>query len=96
MQRSSERMATMLHNRLVDACVVVGMDEQTGLLPLPKISGGSDYSDINVSNVLGPFQINVLGVFTGTMAFFPCHHTEQISGTFWCYIHEVKVQYISF
>ena len=69
-------MAGVLHNRLVDACVVVGMDEQTGLLPLPNMSRGDQVNEIDV---LGPFQLNVLSVLTGTTAFFPCQQ-EQLSG----------------
>ena len=72
-------MASTLHNSLVDACVVVGIDDQTGLLPMPKSTGLAD--EASASPSYGPYQINVLGVFTGTVAFFPCQ-LEQIPGLF--------------
>ena len=68
-----------LNNNLIDACVVVGMDEQTGLLPVPNPSSRSERDGIGLDDELGPYQLNVLAVLTGTTAFFPCQQTE-ISG----------------
>ena len=68
-----------LHNNLIDACVVVGMDEQTGLLPIPNASSRGEKESNFFDDELGPFQLNVLAVLTGTTAFFPCQQTE-ISG----------------
>ena len=68
-----------LHNNLIDACVIVGMDEQTGLLPVPNASSRSEKENGFVEDELGPFQLNVLAVLTGTTAFFPYQQTE-ISG----------------
>jgi len=59
-----------LHNNLIDACVIVGMDEQTGLLPVPNASSRSEKENCFVEDELGPFQLNVLAVLTGTTAFF--------------------------
>ena len=72
-------MTMSLHNNLIDACVIVGMDEQTGLLPIPNASSRSEKENGFVEDELGPFQLNVLAVLTGTTAFFPYQQTE-ISG----------------
>ncbi len=69
-------MASMLHNSLVDALVVVGMDDQTSLLPMPKMSAGGNTEDLSTEIPRGPYQTNVLGVLTGTVALFPCQMTQ--------------------
>lgn len=76
----------MMHNNLIDACVVVGMDEQTGLLPIPNAASRGERESIYAKDEIGPFQLNVLAVLTGKTAFFPCQQTE-ISGIY------VKIRY---
>eukprot|EP00794_Sanderia_malayensis_P008881 gene8881-9831_t len=76
-------MASELHNKMVDACVVVGMDEQTGLLPIPNLSSQNNNADHSLANSHGPFQTNVLAVLTGTTAFFPCQLTQIPAGDFY-------------
>ena len=67
-----------LRNTLADACVVLGVDNDTELIHLsggPKI--GTD--DLKFDK-FGPYKQNVLAVFTETVAYFPeAHH--QVEGT---------------
>lgn len=56
-----------LKNSLVDACVVVGINQDSELLHL---TGGPELSDEDYSKY-GPYKQHVLGVFTESLAYFP-------------------------
>ena len=68
-----------LKNTLVDACVVIGVDNNTDLT---HSSGGPQLGDTKYEKY-GPFKQYVLGVFTESLAYFPESFTK-IEGMDYC------------
>lgn len=68
-----------LKNTLVDACVVIGVNNDTELIHL---SGGPQIGGDNTEKYkkYGPYKQHVLGVCTESVAFFP-EATTRVEGT---------------
>jgi len=75
-----------LRNTLVDACVVIGVDNNTELTPC---FGGPKLGAKN-SSKYGPFKQHVLAVFTESLAYFS-ESTTRIEGLIFFIMRRVYV-----